>query len=228
MFSRSSMVELLLHWNADESATNSENRTPSDVLGVGDSDVDDDAVEISNVIRGLLVRAPADRVWRRRGWLVLCRARWLSRVTEARYPARVRGGMACEQELEQEEEIGKSKMTTRSAWKRDGWCSVRALDKGKGPSRKGKSSTVGKGKGRAKDGVASNSEGKEKTGHSVRRKVPRATLRLGRSSMLVDYVGGVDDAQSQAHGEGARFVGAVERLVLLREEGVFREILAFL
>ncbi|CAM9192128.1 unnamed protein product, partial [Ectocarpus fasciculatus] len=63
-------VELLLRWGADEQLTNKSGDTPADIVGAwglvyDEVDADDQR------IRRMLARAPADRSWRRRGWLVL-------------------------------------------------------------------------------------------------------------------------------------------------------------
>ena len=63
-------VDLLLRWGADETAVNRDGKTPADMLNQqrGNRDVIERA-------RLLLSRAPADRAWRRRGWLVMLRSR---------------------------------------------------------------------------------------------------------------------------------------------------------
>eukprot|EP00903_Cladosiphon_okamuranus_P012711 g11884.t1 len=85
-FSQSSTVQLLLRWGADETATTFENLTAYELVG---SAVEEELlspeevlskVQLDAVIRSMLVNAPADRVWRVRGWLVLLRCRWLKRV----------------------------------------------------------------------------------------------------------------------------------------------------
>ena len=68
------VVDLLLIWGADETAKNNEGKTPADMLsqvpdGRSCSQADIDQARL------LLARAPADRAWRRRGWLVMLRAR---------------------------------------------------------------------------------------------------------------------------------------------------------
>ncbi len=78
-------VDVLLRWGADETALNDLDHcpggpTPADRLKEWeDFDLDecvwyatDDEIERTRV---LLSRAPADRAWRRRGWLVMLRAR---------------------------------------------------------------------------------------------------------------------------------------------------------
>jgi len=57
-------VSLLLRWGADETVLES-GRTPADLLKFRPNS---DVVER---VRLLLARAPADRAWRRRGWLVM-------------------------------------------------------------------------------------------------------------------------------------------------------------
>lgn len=68
-------VDLLLRWGADETALNERGRTPEHVLGstrVGNRHCSPNEVERARL---LLVRAPADRSWRRRSWLVMIRSR---------------------------------------------------------------------------------------------------------------------------------------------------------
>ncbi len=66
-------VELLLRWGADEKLVDNDGKTAGDLLdfwGAGSEErqADDERV------RHMLARAPADRSWRRRGWLVLARS----------------------------------------------------------------------------------------------------------------------------------------------------------
>ncbi|CAN0557521.1 unnamed protein product [Ectocarpus sp. 12 AP-2014] len=76
MRSSVSIVELLLRWGADEKLTTNDGDTPADVIGaLQQGDLDDEEREADNQrIRRMLARAPADRSWRRRGWLVLSRS----------------------------------------------------------------------------------------------------------------------------------------------------------
>ncbi|CAN0035215.1 unnamed protein product [Ectocarpus sp. 12 AP-2014] len=68
-------VELLLRWGADEKLTNDDGDTPADVIGDWPDVDNDEEIEVDNQrIRRMLARAPADRSWRRRGWLVLSRS----------------------------------------------------------------------------------------------------------------------------------------------------------
>ncbi|CAM9897989.1 unnamed protein product, partial [Pylaiella littoralis] len=75
-------VEILLRWGADEKKTNENGETAADCVGGWEQYDDADEHEGSNIqrksddqrIRDMLTRAPADRSWRRRGWLVLCRS----------------------------------------------------------------------------------------------------------------------------------------------------------
>ncbi len=83
--SHADAVELLLRWGADETLTDEDGQTAGDVVDPwNESDSDDGGDEDSDFrqlraddqrIRDMLARAPADRSWRRRGWLVLCRFR---------------------------------------------------------------------------------------------------------------------------------------------------------
>ena len=68
-------VRLLLRWGADERTVNEKGKTPRTVLDELGYGVNEENRESA---RQLLARAPADRadrVWRRRGWLVILRKR---------------------------------------------------------------------------------------------------------------------------------------------------------
>eukprot|EP00903_Cladosiphon_okamuranus_P016085 g14849.t1 len=69
----SETVEVLLRWGADETMRNANGCTPEDNLG---DNVDESEVVVEEVerVKALLLQAPAERAWRRRGLLVLCRA----------------------------------------------------------------------------------------------------------------------------------------------------------
>ena len=70
------MVDLLLRSGADETITGKEGQTPADVVGQWFKECadEDPLVEEIERVRRLLANAPADRAWRRRGYLVMCRA----------------------------------------------------------------------------------------------------------------------------------------------------------
>ena len=75
ILSRVGAVELLLGWGADEKLTAELIGTAEDTLGLWEAeDVDDQRKADDQRIRRMLARAPADRSWRRRGWLVLARS----------------------------------------------------------------------------------------------------------------------------------------------------------
>ncbi|AAK14447.1 unnamed protein product [Ectocarpus sp. 4 AP-2014] len=63
------MVDLLLRWGADETVVDDRGRTPLDVFTSGTRF--QRTAETKERVRKLLVNAPADRTWRRRGWLVM-------------------------------------------------------------------------------------------------------------------------------------------------------------
>ncbi|CAM9485175.1 unnamed protein product [Laminaria digitata] len=67
-------VEALLRRNANEKLRNKDNELPHDIVGhcIPAEERDDGVV---GDIRKMLARAPADRVWRRRGWLAMLNAR---------------------------------------------------------------------------------------------------------------------------------------------------------
>eukprot|EP00752_Nemacystus_decipiens_P012621 g11177.t1 len=60
-------ADFLLRKGADETITDDDGNTPKDLIESG--------ADPSGRLQRLLVNAPADRTWRRRGMLVLCRAR---------------------------------------------------------------------------------------------------------------------------------------------------------
>ncbi|CAB1106268.1 unnamed protein product [Ectocarpus sp. CCAP 1310/34] len=70
------VVELLLLWGADEKLTGDNRVSPADIIGVSllDGSNSQEIQADHQRIRQMLARAPADRSWRRRGWLVLSRA----------------------------------------------------------------------------------------------------------------------------------------------------------
>ena len=68
------VVDLLLRWGADETTLNDAGHSPTESLDLDYGDVENSAAqdEIDRT-RLLLAQAPADRAWRRRGWLVMLR-----------------------------------------------------------------------------------------------------------------------------------------------------------
>ncbi|CAM9383207.1 unnamed protein product [Pylaiella littoralis] len=67
------VVDILLRRGADEKLTNSNGKTAGDVVGLALED-DISLAEDVERVRKLLANAPVDRAWRRRGFLVMCRA----------------------------------------------------------------------------------------------------------------------------------------------------------
>ncbi|CAM9580108.1 unnamed protein product [Pylaiella littoralis] len=67
-------VDVLLRWGADETAEAYRRKKPVDLLGDEIEDEECFVQEEFERVKMLLVRAPEDRAWRRRGFLVLCRA----------------------------------------------------------------------------------------------------------------------------------------------------------
>ncbi|CBN76269.1 EsV-1-8 [Ectocarpus siliculosus] len=71
-------VDMLLRWGADETTLNYGGASPADFLGgrygkvIGHNPAPQDEIDRTRL---LLSRAPADRAWRRRGWLVMLRSR---------------------------------------------------------------------------------------------------------------------------------------------------------
>ncbi|CAM9792798.1 unnamed protein product [Sphacelaria rigidula] len=89
-------ADLLLRWGADETDVDNEGRSADQFIGahVEIDDHEERQQDMDNMHK-LLANAPADRVWRRRGWLVLCRAipnkAWFARVGSCSVEAGVVG-----------------------------------------------------------------------------------------------------------------------------------------
>ena len=66
-------VDVLLRWGADEMLANEDGETPADIIGEGFDGWNSLPEDVEGV-RQLLANAPADRAWRRRGYLAMCRA----------------------------------------------------------------------------------------------------------------------------------------------------------
>ena len=199
------MVDLLLHWGADEDAMDFEGGFPSDIINVRALYTEEDPLAEDQLLENrrilsLLETARADRIWRRRGWLVLCRARWLARIAEG-------------------EKLSSAPLKliadcTTGAKKRRGKPPGPALVKSRDVSLdKGKAHRRNKGEGR---------------------RLPEATaaaaavmLRLGECSVLSD--GGSGQLAGVARLDGRTgFVAIVEQLLLLREDPLFRKVVTFL
>lgn len=67
-------VDILLRWGASEQAVDEDDETPVDRLKAVAHDVVWEWPELDRALE-LLARAPADRAWRRRGWLVMLHER---------------------------------------------------------------------------------------------------------------------------------------------------------
>lgn len=72
-YMRPETVDLLLRMGADENARDNDGRNPVDVTGQWLAD--GESAPEQEQIRVMMERAPADRIWRRRRWLVLLRWR---------------------------------------------------------------------------------------------------------------------------------------------------------
>ena len=85
-----STLDVLLRWGVDERATDNDGKTPADLVRElwGYDSVDEEDAEFP--IRPMLARAPVDKAWYRRGWLVMLRSRALLEKTRA--TQRHRGG----------------------------------------------------------------------------------------------------------------------------------------
>lgn len=189
MFSQSSMVRLLLRWGANEAAVSHSNVSALGMVGTAATVPEHDerkALE-GNLIRSLLIRAPGDRVWRRRGWLTVCRARWLTRARDKKKYALARA-LEC------------AAMGNKRQWKGHLVFIASAEAEYVCP----RASSPGEGQGARSEFLV---------------------LRLGRDSFLSE---GVASMEKKRADPGRRFESVVERLLMLQEEGVFREVLKYL
>lgn len=106
---KSSAVKLLLDYGADENALNVAQQTPGDVVASNLSDDDRDNATLVEKVKEILLGAPAARAWRRRGWLVMARARLLKGgdgIHRTSRWSRKRKGVARGLHMDDEVEIG--------------------------------------------------------------------------------------------------------------------------
>lgn len=68
------LVNLLLRHDADETAVNYANESPGDVIAFFQAKESRDR-QLVHRIKLALLRAPLERAWRRRGWIVMARSR---------------------------------------------------------------------------------------------------------------------------------------------------------
>lgn len=68
------VVDVLLRWGADETIVNKDGKSPADIIGILTKEEGDRLAHDIERVQKLLANAPADRAWRRRGYLALCRA----------------------------------------------------------------------------------------------------------------------------------------------------------
>lgn len=95
------LVSVPFHrWGADETLQNEEGRIAADVVGIYAADNDwttaREREDQTYRVRRLLREAPADRAWRRRGFVVLCRWRSLAEATPTE--ASTRSSFQCRQQ----------------------------------------------------------------------------------------------------------------------------------
>ncbi|CAM9467288.1 unnamed protein product [Laminaria digitata] len=201
------VVQLLLYWGADENATDYDNNTTSEIVGTGKVRPDEELHPeefmvrflVETCIREMLENAPADRSWRRRGWLVLCRARWLARITdeEKRSSAPLASIPDCATGNKKRRGIMPLVVKPRDF----------SLFKGKAPGRNG--------------------GGGRHLPEATEAAAAAAVLRLGTCG--VSSGDGAGQAAGVARLDGrTRFVAAVEQLLLLQEDSIFREVVTFL
>lgn len=94
------VVDVLLKWGADETIADDEGNTPTsslDLDSVGYILGEEHSQDEVDRVRLLLQNAPADRAWRRRGWLVMLRER-VSRQGAGCKVARLDGGDTTEED----------------------------------------------------------------------------------------------------------------------------------
>lgn len=238
MWSESCTVALLLRSGAKERATNYNNLTACELVGSSHTPMRETERKYKarqdNIIRRMLKMAPADRIWRRRAWLVLCRSRWLSIVNRNDASPSIPRGHAPRSpraRKRREKEVPPTRVR-RSNGKKGinnihGSQSLRPLGSAKrlnrpdenGPWVVSTEAMLGCG------GESGSSVQAEGAGSSATAECP--TLKLGEQSALADE--SADNGQyTWIRDEQVRFVSVVERLLMLREEGVFREVVSFL
>ena len=205
--SHTSTVQLLLRWDADENAKDLNDDTPSVV--VGNVTVRPDVALmpeaffrnqlVEDRIRNMLETAPRDRIWRRRGWLVLCRARCMARI--------------CEEE-NNAPKTPLDDVPGTSAQKRRG----KAPGCGLVANSRNFSLEKGNAHGRNEGGGRRLAEAPAAAGGG---------MKLGPCGFL--SYGGAGQAAQLARQDGiTSFVAVVEQLLLLREDPIFREVVTFL
>ncbi len=86
------VVDILLRSGADETEVDDEGDTAADVVGNHVEEQLESLAEDVERVRNLLANAPVDRAWRRRGYLVLCRA-YSDRVKLPKDNSRAYAGM---------------------------------------------------------------------------------------------------------------------------------------
>eukprot|EP00903_Cladosiphon_okamuranus_P011597 g10907.t1 len=96
------VVDLLLRSGADETLLDDDGHTPADLLNKELEESSDDEDDELERMRELLVNAPADKAWRRRGYWALCRAQ----------PDRLREGLL---RTRKNRPYGRARQITRSS-----------------------------------------------------------------------------------------------------------------
>lgn len=189
------IVAILLNRGADESARNSNNQTCADVLGHG---LDEEAGAggergdpgIRKQIAAMLARAPAERAWRRRSWIVMMRS-----------------------------------LEDLSAFSEDDGIDIEGNEKGKkpsgGPSLALASSPL-------LQPAAGTVVAKSPTPGGGRDEKHRFREGRGGEGEEDIHVQGVDKDGANVLGVDTRLQSCVTWVVRAQEEGIFREVVAFL
>ncbi|CAM9285786.1 unnamed protein product [Ectocarpus sp. 4 AP-2014] len=211
------IVDLLLRWGADETKVDGGGHIPLEVAGTYAPDEamsEEQREETEQRVRRLLVRAPQDRAWRRRGLVIMCRTRRL-RTEKAQ-------SMSTTGTLKQGPGHGEDTATSRSSAGRSD-SHIGAIHPAKMPR-----TTPAEGGLNAMITVAASNRrlpGGGDVGDGGHVASTDATVAASSSAIEVP----MDDDNDAGRVEfRPDFVGACARLVGLTEEGVFRVIVGFL
>lgn len=222
-------VKMLLQWGANEDAVDLDGRTPAFVVsqlletqspGVFRDRLDDILIMLAN--------APVDRIWRRRGWLIILRARRQRQArTSCRQPkeleiySTIHGGMAAAATFakcrRKEYRSEGSTCTVRQA------CPTYARS---GDAHSTWSSTGWRDGGKQQAPVPP-----EVTGHGQHGRAWDVCSPgdVGRGGGVAERAGRSLDEELPAEGDGeAGFRSVVTRIVKIHEDGVFRSVMEFL
>eukprot|EP00752_Nemacystus_decipiens_P012250 g10858.t1 len=215
---RVSAVQQLLRFGADEGAVDRDGCTPSALASsLLQSQCPGMFRDMLKIILQLLAAAPADKVWRRRGWLVMLRSRQRGEVgpcAEATEQWLSNEGVACAIVLAGAGEIAAQNWEDQE----DGYSGSR-----------GRPRKIGKAEGAAQTAAASVVAGAAVVARERYNLHPCYLAGNGRggASRLVGVGGGETFRDGSKEGD-QQLRSVVERVIGICEEGVFRNIVAFL